>query len=557
MPWVPVLSALVGFGWYVKAVGGFTLDPTEIGWLAQGDWASHLVGWLFFRNEPWSLPLGTIGGLMHPVGTTVGFTDANPWVALLIKPLSSWLPTDFQFIGPWLALCFALQGVFGAQIMACLTPHPVHRLLGATLFVLAPPLLIRVGHDTLTAHWLLLGLIWLNVRRVDSHHRILAWAFALNGLAAGVHPYLAVMLIPLTLALLTRLCMEPNPLAPVAAALFGIGVLLQTAAVLGLFGYLGSSTPAGGEGFGFYSADLLTFFNAMGRSRWLPALPAGEGQYEGFAFLGSGALVLVLVAAAVHAARRHWPGIPPGQRPLVAGAALLAVFALSDYVTAAGHVWITLRSLYEPIAPLAEAFRSSGRFIWPLHYVVLLGVLALTVRQRGPMPTAAASLVLLAAVAAQAAEVPSVWSGPRMGRGEWPRAQSPVWDDLPSSYRHLVLYPPFFEGVAAPGCQAGDLSYRDALRLADLAYRKKLTINSAHVARGPGDAVADYCLQLSTDVAEGRFARDTVYVVQPIESGTPVWGAQSGLTCGAVDGYKVCVSTESDEAFRRSLAAEP
>ena len=553
--WIPWLAALVGVAWYVTALGAYTLNPTDLGWLAYDDWAAHLVGWLFFRNEPWALPLGTIRNLLHPVGTTVGFTDGNPWVAVLFKPLSHWLPTDFQYVGPWLALSFALQGFVGAKIMACFTSRPLHQLLGATLFVLAPPLLRRVGHNTLTAHWLILGLIWLNVRPVDSIRSMLFWAFAFNAIAAGVHPYLPVMLIPLTMALLVRLYLEAPSFGPGAAVALGVCLILQTIGVFVLLGYLGPSAGPGGAGFGTFSADLLTLFNSMGYSRWLPSLPAGSNQHEGFGFLGTGVMGLALVGVAVHVARSNWPGIPRGQRPLLAAAVLTAVFALSNYVTLGGEVVLTMRSFYEPLTPLAESLRSSGRFIWPFHYVLLTGILALAVR-KGGLTSRAASVLLLAAVTVQAAEVRGLGTGTRPARGGWPRMQSPVWETLGPPYRHLVLYPLYYvAAVPTADCPPAVGPYMDVVRLADLAYRKGLTINSAYVSRASGDAMGAHCRELAAEVSEGRFAPDAVYVVTPAESKTPLLRAGSTLTCGTLDGYYVCVSSSSDGAFRRSLAA--
>ena len=71
---------------------------------------------------------------------------------------------SFQFIGLWLVLSFALQGVFGALLMQLATPRPTLQLLGATLLILSPPLIFRILHAALTAHWLLLAALWLCLR---------------------------------------------------------------------------------------------------------------------------------------------------------------------------------------------------------------------------------------------------------------------------------------------------------------------------------------------------------------------------------------------------------
>lgn len=543
--WLPLAGALLGFAWFLHLGGWNAFDPTNLRWLV-GDHAQHALGWLFFRHEPWALPLGRIESLMHPVGTTVGFTDSNPWVSLLLKPLSPWLPVNFQFIGPWLALCFALQGFWGVRIMEAFTASAFQRILGGALFVLAPPLLGRVAHDTLAAHWLLLGSIWLHVRPAGTRRNAIGWAFAFNFIAAGVHPYLAMMLMPLTLALLFRLSAE-RQLRPLAACALGLGLIAQNAAVFWLLGYLGSSEQLSENGFGFFSADVLTFFNPMSYSRWLPGFKVGEGQYEGFAFLGAGVIGLALVLVSVAVVRRERPRLAKGTGPLVLAAGLTGVFALSSVISVAGYEVLTVRGLYDPFNAVVEPMRASGRFIWPLHYVVLTGILALAVRSRFTRP-AVTSALLLTVVVVQAGEVKP---GARFVGQEWRGVRSTVWRSLDSTYRHLVLYPGYFP-VRPPACESSSYSYAQVVQLSDLAYRRRLTINSAYVARAPMAELEAYCRQLDADVEAGRLAHDTVYIVAPEAIERFV---RPGVACGTLDGFHVCVADTMGIASHRLITA--
>ena len=55
----PVLAgALVGFAWGLYRLGLPGVDPTNVTWLLVGDWAPHELGFLFFRNAEWQLPIG-------------------------------------------------------------------------------------------------------------------------------------------------------------------------------------------------------------------------------------------------------------------------------------------------------------------------------------------------------------------------------------------------------------------------------------------------------------------------------------------------------------------
>src|SRR4051794_2519898 len=104
-------AAAVAVAWYFYLGFGATLPPGHIAWLMRDDWTSYLWGFSFFRNAEWTFPLGDLPNLFYPIGTNVAFTDANPWMSLLFRSVSPWLPADFQFFGLWFLLCFVLQAV--------------------------------------------------------------------------------------------------------------------------------------------------------------------------------------------------------------------------------------------------------------------------------------------------------------------------------------------------------------------------------------------------------------------------------------------------------------
>jgi len=130
----PLVAALFGAIWFLWAMGGRSiLSPTHLEPVLVDDWSTHVLGWLFFRNERFAIPLGKLAGLLYPVGTTVGYTDSIPWVALVLRPFSSLLPTDCQYIGAWLLLCFILQGAVAARLVSIVTDAPAHQALGGAL----------------------------------------------------------------------------------------------------------------------------------------------------------------------------------------------------------------------------------------------------------------------------------------------------------------------------------------------------------------------------------------------------------------------------------------
>ena len=363
-------GAAFGAVFFAWIAGARILDPTEIDWLMKGDWVPHHFGWHFFRIEPWHWPPGSIHSYYAPLGTSIGLTDSIPLAAYALKPFGRWLPAEFQYLGPWLLLSFTLQGALGARLVGRWIDSAWVQAAGGAFCVLLPMLLARVGHTALCSHWLLLWALLLATRTLPAgprHWTVLA-------LVAGlVQPYLAAMVLGIAAAALVG--SSPWPLARRARTLAAtIAAMAVGWWLSGLFILGGGDTFTEG-GLGYFSMNLLAFVTPLGWSRFLPAVPvAGPGQEgEGFLYLGAGVLALVVLAVslAVAARRSHRPTAPRIWPPLVVAAAVvMAIFALSPVVTFGSRVILDLNGPWA--APLAT-FRSSGRFAWPLAYVLVCG----------------------------------------------------------------------------------------------------------------------------------------------------------------------------------------
>ena len=83
--------------------------------------------------------------------------------------------------------------------MQLATPRPLLQFLGAALFILSPPLIFRLPHAALTAHWLVLAALWLSLKE-DAHiptlRRASAWAL-LAAVTAATQPYILLMIVVL------------------------------------------------------------------------------------------------------------------------------------------------------------------------------------------------------------------------------------------------------------------------------------------------------------------------------------------------------------------------
>jgi uncharacterized protein DUF6311 len=554
-----LIGGLLGFAWFNLVFGPSVLNPTYLGWVMQGDGAQHVLGWLFFRHEKWSLPLGSVLSFPYPVGTTVGYTDSIPWVAILAKVISPVLPADFQYVGPWLGLCFFLQGWFGVKIVQELSPNPLIQILGGACFILDPILLWRIGHDSLCAHWLILGLIWLHLRswperRTPYHALAITLGFCM--ISAGIHPYLAMMVLALALALVWKLHWVDHSLSVRQMVVWGGVYGATTFGVFTALGYIGSGISWGASGFGEYSADLLTLVNPAGTSRLLPALPVAPGQYEGFGYVGSGVLVLSIIGIAiiwynpsVLRSRSVKPWVPLG-----ICVALLAVFALSSRVTLAGKYILTLGHFYRPFMGVIAPFRTSGRFIWPLHYLYIAAVVAIwIVYYRSSRLILYAVFIAIIVVQIIDYREPFLqWYFEYHQRKQPFMFQIGDWKYANGLYKHMVLYPPQILGGPRLGCIMPGFEQDFYVPLAYQAYRLKLTFNSGYFARVDKNKGRRYCRELHEQIQAGQFADDTIYVVHS-QYWDLVMPHIPKIVCGWLGDYITCVSSARDDAFRDFL----
>lgn len=528
-----LLGSAIGLLFFASILGIDRANPTYVSWLMYGDWAQHYLGWEMFRHEGLNWPPGRINGLWHPVGTSIVFTDSLPLLALPLSLVSDWLPAQFQYIGAFLAMSFVLQGAFAARLAQNAGLGVAGQLLVALLLVNAPFLHARVNHDTLTAHWLLLACLLLatssNARRAP-----LAW-YAIIALSALIHPYFVAMCGPMAgAALWWQLRESPQRVAVhgVAGAALALSLLWASGAFIIPSQPSLTSTVA----YGHYSANLLTFVTPMYRSGWLPEWQmATEGQYEGYAYLGGGVLLMLLIAAVLTALRRTRDTqvrFIPGRVWLAASA--LALFGASTVLSIGEFKLIDLPQN----GGLFGMFRSSGRFVWALAYTLMIGaVIALSARL-GPHRATGVLLLVSVLQVLDLSSAQGQFAAQRNAHREQPW-QTPLtdaaWDELAAARQHLVFMPP-------PACGVVPAGWVEFQRL---AARHGMTFNAGFLARHDGQASEAHCHVLAEQMRHGTLPRNALYVVNPEWKQRLLSGLPAKTECAILNELEACYVPES------------
>jgi Family of unknown function (DUF6311) len=383
---------------FITGTGGLWARP-------ENDFNAYLVAWHYFLHDQWRFPLFDLPAMGYPEGGSVLFNDALPAAALVTKVLHSLTGHAVNPFGWWMLLCYVLQGAMAARIVVACGARSWWAALGAAVFAVGSvPFMSRLElrHVAVASHFLVLWALALYCENVRARRFAAGEHFALGAVAILVNAYLFVMVSVLQATTLVTLW-KGRALARsdwVKAALSVVAVVaIALAAGYGAM-FSGNATMRG-HGFGHFSWNLATLI-VPPEGYW--GVPTGivrdatGGQYEGEAYIGLGAMLVVAVCVlarprqAASAVRRHW---------ILAVALLVcAAYAPSHRVFLSSHLLVEV-PLPQNVLDAASVFRASGRFIWIPAYTLTLASLAGLFRWT---PRALALPLLVVAIAAQLSE---------------------------------------------------------------------------------------------------------------------------------------------------------
>ena len=479
---------------YKLGYGLKTLNPENTGWLmiVRHDWGTHYLGWFFYRNEPWSWPLGHISRYFYPIGTNIGFTDSIPLLALPFKLLAPLLPADFQYFGIWLFSCYLLTAWFTIRLLRTLRIGDLF-IFPLVLFILTNPVLAYRGlHPALCAQWMLIASLYyyFRDRSPENIRKTLRYQFILLILSALTNPYLCMMILGFNVTLAIRLCRYDKLIGWKRCLGYLLGCaasLLFTWYVIGMISFEKRESLNVNGGYGLYGWNLNSLYNPFG---WSSLVPQQKQlyiqQYEGFSYLGMG-IFLMLAGVIVYLLIRQlltgrWKQAESRERlggnpsaisltPLLILSVLMALFAISNKVSFGDKLLFTV-----PVPAIlintGEIFRASGRFFWILYYLIFLFPLVVIAGSRLRASMKCSLLVLALCIQLYDTKLLLTFRSPIEGAYQPPLDNN--WNTLIGHFNKIIMYPPY-EATYLTNMDYQDFSY--------LAAKAKKPINIGYVAR--------------------------------------------------------------------------
>jgi len=365
---IPVIIGIIAF--YLVA-GPHMVFPENIGWIDRGDLLQQYLGFVFFRNSPWTLPIGLNPNYGLDASSSIVYSDSIPLMAIIGKLLSPILSQRFQYLGIWTLICFISQAWFAWLLAKRINSSFTNCVLITGLLVFSPPMFMQVGfHAYLTSHFLILAGIYLNFNK-DIRLKSLYWLILLCS-SVLINFYLFVMVFAMYFP---QMIYDFSSPAGIKKRLFIIKNCITVMAIGMLCwqaGYFavdsGSLSPTM---YGESKMNILALFEACNWSFIVPNLsPEERVSQESFFYLGLG--YLFLIPFALFAPQKNQDVINKlrTHKYLIFVFSCLTLFAISNAVRLGP--WDFYINLPDQVLNIAGILRTCGRMFLPVFYAVLL-----------------------------------------------------------------------------------------------------------------------------------------------------------------------------------------
>ena len=356
------------FTWNIVGLSG--LSPVNVDWISSYDSKSDYLALKFFLSDQWRFPLG-LNPKYGDITNSIVFSGAVPFLSFIVKLFNSIIPDNFHYFSFWIVLCISLQFFYSYKIFFLISKNHFFSFLSGMFFLFSPILYYRLSiHLSLAAHWLILGYLYFEFKNTRNSEYYKIFFIILSSLT---HFYFTIMLLLMRMIFsLSDYFKDYNFKKIFKQNMILIFILSLSMYITGYFTI--PSTDSLGFGYGFYKTNLLSFLDPVpygSNQNWsiiLPDTPSISGEQEGFAYFGLGGLILSIIL--FYFILKNIKKIANNKKYII----LVLVFfliALSNNISF-GNVTLINISLPNLIYAPLSIIRASGRFIWPIYYLIVI-----------------------------------------------------------------------------------------------------------------------------------------------------------------------------------------
>tara|TARA_Y100001968_G_scaffold272018_1_gene264014 strand:- start:5148 stop:6821 length:1674 start_codon:yes stop_codon:yes gene_type:complete len=371
------LSFLSIFWVYIWGVCANPFQVSCFSYAGTGDHIQHYLGWISYAKDAnTDLLSRTFSGWTWPINSKILYFDSIPLLSIIFKPFVSLIGVDFQYFS-----IASLANLIATYYCGLLIgkyfklKSGLSSLLGI-LLALSPIALIRlIGHESLSLHFLIVfPITLLLIRSVDK------WKWSLLIFSSlGTHAYFFPMVFLLKVSSSIYQFRNSSLRMNKLFLLFLKDLFITSfSIILGLysFGYIGNSFYLNKNSF-LWSANLLSLFDPGDFSLIFNKLEIVRPyQWEGYSYLGLLFFVLLTISFILKLYNKS------DYNPVFPERSFFVVILIFFFFIALGSPIYFGKSLlinksilmYEGsfMKSFMNTFRSTGRFIWPIYYSLII-----------------------------------------------------------------------------------------------------------------------------------------------------------------------------------------
>ena len=361
---------------YLYLFGLLSLNIYNIDFVTKGgDFTVSYLGSVFYRMDEWRWPIFTHTNLAYPYGISVHGTDGSPLLSLIFKFFHKafGMSPEVQFVGVWMFFCYILQAIASVLIFRHAFKNKFYIVVSSLFFVSAPIMMTRVFvHINLMCHFIVLFtlLLYLNNRLTKKEW---IWMGVLFSFAILTCPYF----LPIISGFFFILMYQKFWIEKTLSIKNLVKGLLFLAGVFGfwfyLLGMVSTEQNLASGGWRTLGLNLTALFNPIWSQSQIFNTLTPDADFDADNYFGFGLLILLLVSFpsvkrlfSSENLKRNYP-----LALLLLG---LTLFALSSQIKLGTAVVLD----YKPgplIDWLGNVFRYSGRFFWPVWYLLAFFVI--------------------------------------------------------------------------------------------------------------------------------------------------------------------------------------
>ncbi len=537
------------------------IDPRNFSWFLKptitNDIQTHWISWEFFRHtEFFQFPF-----LINPqygagLNLSIFHTDSIPLMAFLLRMFDQFLPSDFQYFGIWTLLSFFLMIHFSTKLMNIFVQNKTLSLIFSIFFTISPLFITRVfTQQAVSSHWLIVAALYLYYK--DSP-RYLPWGVLLV-ISLLINGYVAAMVFAIFFAFTVRQYMvnKNYNLSHIYKLLFIFSIILLSAYIFGLFS-IGKGIKEGG--FDIYGSSLLAFINPLSpvgfqsstnivstHSIIMEVITSSYINFgswrqemkevEGFAFLGTAALLSILIILFNFKKPTKLFKTKNIHAPVLIIGLVLFAFALSNniYLGNAKIITYSVPSIFEP---LVEVFRVCGRFNWVLYYLIIFFIFVRLSECLQPRLLHFILPLLILIQIFDSSRITSIYalelkSDPTYlksnGGLEKIKLRDPIWEEIASKYDKIRMYPIKNKP-------------RNYIELAYFASENNMSTNFGYFSRVNHTTEDIINSKLLEELENNKLSKKSIYIIRDSTLWESLQKSQNKANfLGVLDGYRVLV----------------